>query len=362
MQDKFRILVINPGSTSTKVAIYENDKELITQTLRHSESELKPFPNISSQYNFREEVIIKFLESNNIPLESLDAVVGRGGLLYPMQGGTYRVNELMKKHLQEGVQGEHASNLGGLIAEAVAGDLEIPAFIVDPVVVDEMEPLARLSGNPILKRRSIFHALNHKACARKAAEQLTKKYQDTNLIVVHLGGGISVGAHKRGKVIDVNNALNGDGPYTPERSGGLPVGDLVKICFSGDYSQGQIKKMIKGNGGLVAYLGTNDVRDVLTRIEQGDEESTLILQGMCYQIAKEIGQLAAVLEGEVDAIVLSGGIAYSDYVVKQISNRVDWIAKTIVIPGEEEMTALAEGTLRILRGEEKAKEYKPNKE
>lgn len=230
---------------------------------------------------------------------------------------------------------------------------------MDPVVVDEMQPVAKFTGNPLLKRRSIFHALNHKACARVAATKLGKEYNEINLIVAHLGGGISIGAHQKGRVIDVNNALNGDGPYTPERSGGLPSGDLVNLCFSGEYDKKQIHKMIKGKGGLVAYLGTNDVRDVLKMIENGDERAALVLDGMCYQIAKEIGLLAVVLEGVVDSIVLSGGVAYSEKVVESIKKRVDWIAPLIVIPGEEEMSALAKGALRVLNGMEKPKEYNP---
>ncbi|MGC9315017.1 MAG: butyrate kinase [bacterium] len=357
MAYQYRVLVINPGSTSTKVSLFEDYEQTLSETIRHSDNDLSGFPNITSQYEFREKIILDMLERNGIPVDSIHAVVGRGGLLHFLEGGTYAVNELMKKHLFEGVMGEHASNLGGLIASAIADEIGVPSFIVDPVVVDELEDIARLSGHPELPRKSIFHALNHKACARVAAEQIRKKYFDANLIVAHMGGGISIGAHKKGRVVDVNNALNGDGPYTPERSGGLPAGDLVKLCFSGKYSEGEIQKMIKGKGGLVAYLGTNDVREVLEMIDKGDEKAKLVLDGMCYQIAKEIGLLAAVLEGDVDAIVLSGGVAYSAYVIREISRRVEWIAEVIVVPGEAEMEALAGGGIRVLRGEETAREY-----
>ena len=359
MARDFKILVINPGSTSTKLALFDGEEKALSQTLRHSEEELADFDGITSQYQFREGIILDFLKEHGVELSSIDAVVGRGGLLYPLEGGTYRVNDIMQKHLYEGVQGEHASNLGGLIASAIAEEIDVPSFIVDPVVVDEMEDIARLSGHPLLTRRSIFHALNHKACARVAAERLQKKYEDVNLIVVHMGGGISVGAHKKGRVVDVNNALNGDGPYTPERSGGLPVGDLAKLCLSGEYTHAQVKKMIKGKGGMVAYLGTNDAKKVTEDIERGDAEAEHILDGMCYQISKEIAALAAVLEGDVDAVVLSGGLAYSDFVVRSIRRRTEWIARVTVIPGEEEMSALASGALRVLRDEERAKIYEP---
>lgn len=357
MADNYRVLVINPGSTSTKVALFDDEEPTLSETIRHSEEELADFPNITSQYEFREKIILDMLKNNGIPLDSIHAVVGRGGLLYPLEGGTYQVNDLMKQHLKEGVMGEHASNLGGLIASAIADEIDVPAFIVDPVVVDEMDDIARLSGHPELPRKSIFHALNHKACARVAAKELRKNYIDVNLIVAHMGGGISIGAHKKGRVVDVNNALNGDGPFTPERSGGLPVGDLAKLCFSGKYGHAEVKKMIKGKGGLVAYMGTNDVREVLKKIDKGDKKAKLVLDAMCYQIAKEIGLLAAVLEGDVDAIVLSGGVAYSDYVILEIKRRVEWIARVIVVPGEAEMEALAEGALRVLKKEETAKEY-----
>ncbi len=355
-----RILVINPGSTSTKLAVFDNEEMILSKTLRHDEKELSPYPDIPSQYSFREKVIINSLQDAGIELSSINAVVGRGGLLYPLEGGTYEVNEIMLEHLRKGVQGQHASNLGGLLAQAIANDIgNIPAFIVDPVVVDEMLPEAKLSGHPLIARRSIFHALNHKAVARKASAKLGKSYQDVNLIVAHMGGGISIGAHRKGRVIEVNNALHGDGPFSPERSGGLPAGDLVKLCYSGKYSQKEIMTMLRGKGGMMAYLQTNDMRKVIEKINNGDNNAKLVFDAMAFQVAEQIGLLAAVLKGNIDAIVLSGGLGYSEKFVEAISQYVDWIAQVLVFPGEEEMEALAAGALRVIRGDEKAKVYEP---
>lgn len=353
----FRILAINPGSTSTKIAIYENEKCLFETTLRHSTEEISKYPHIFDQFEFRKNVILEVLNEKEINLTKLDAVVGRGGLLKPIEGGTYSVTDHMLKDLKQGVLGEHASNLGGVIAYEIASKLNIPSYIVDPVVVDEMNDLARISGIPEIQRISIFHALNQKAVARRAALEMGKPYHDLNLIVAHLGGGISVGAHFKGRVIDVNNALNGEGPFSPERSGGLPVGDLIKLCFSGKMTQNEIKKRINGNGGLVAYLETNDAREVSERIQHGDEKAKLIYEAMAYQVAKEIGSCAAVLKGEVDAILLTGGIAYDKKFVSWIENRVKFIAPVKIYAGEDEMTALAEGAARILKGEEEARLY-----
>jgi len=362
MTEAKRILVINPGSTSTKISLFEDDSEVWSEKLSHSREELEPFEKIIDQYAFREGVIRDRLEESGYAISSLDAVVGRGGLLYPVKGGTFRVTELLKEHLRRGVQGEHVSNLGALIADELASEAGCPAFIVDPVVVDELEPLARYSGHPEIARRSIFHALNQRAVARKAAGELGGDYGEMNLIVVHLGGGISVGCHRRGRVIDVNNALNGEGPFTPERSGGLPVGDLAKICFSGGKTETEVKKMIKGRGGIVAYLGTNDMREVEDRAADGDETALETYQAMAYQISKEIGALAAVLAGEVDAIVLTGGIAYDRRFVGWIRERVGFLADVLVYPGEMEMEALALGGLRVLQGREEAREYQPDTE
>lgn len=355
--DIYRVLAINPGSTSTKIAIYDNEKEVFEETLRHPSEEINKYETIFDQYDFRKEVILETLNEKGINLTKLDAVVGRGGLLKPIKGGTYKVTDNMIDDLKVGVLGEHASNLGGILAHEIAEQLNIPSFIVDPVVVDEMHDVARISGMPELERKSIFHALNQKAVARRAAKEMEKAYNETNFIVAHLGGGISVGAHEKGRVIDVNNALDGEGPFSPERAGGLPVGDLAKICYSGNVAHGDLKKKIKGKGGLVAYLDTNDGREVAKMIENGNKEAEIVYKAMAYQVAKEIGMCATVLKGQVDAIILTGGIAYDKTFVKWISDSVEFISKIIVYPGEDEMTALAEGGLRVLRGEEEAQIY-----
>lgn len=354
-----RQLIINPGSTSTKIAVFEGENSIFETTLRHSNEELGKYAKVAEQFEFRKNLIINSLKDNNIKLESLNAVVGRGGLLKPIEGGTYAVNDKLVEDLKTNTKGEHASNLGGLIARSIADETEIPSFIVDPVVVDEMDDVARISGHPNFERICIWHALNQKAVARRAAiEKFGKKYNEINLVVVHLGGGISVGAHKRGKVIDVNNALNGEGPFSPERSGSLPAEQLVKLCFSGQYTEEEIKKMIVGKGGLSAHLGTNNAKEVSDRAEAGDVKAKLIYTAMAYQIAKAIGEYAVVLEGEVDAILITGGIAYDKEFVKTIENKVKFIADVIVYPGEDELLALAQGGLRVLNGEELAKEYK----
>lgn len=352
-----KILAINPGSTSTKIAVYEDEKEIFEKTLRHSNEEIEKYETISAQMDFRREVIEQALVEANIKLEDLSAIVGRGGLLKPMAGGTYKVNEPMLKDLEVGVLGEHASNLGGRIAHEMAQKVSIESFIVDPVVVDELTDVARVSGNSNLERKSIFHALNQKATARRAAKELNKKYEETNIIVAHMGGGVSVGAHQNGIVVDVNNALDGCGPFSPERSGGIPAGDLVKMCFSGEHTLDQIKKMLKGNGGIVSYLNTNDARDVEAMIEKGDKKAELVYKAMAYQIGKEIGACAAVLKGKVDAIVLTGGIAYSKMFTAWIVEMIDFIGEVKIYPGEDEMSALAMGALRVLNKEEEAKIY-----
>lgn len=354
----YRLLIMNPGSTSTKIGVYEDDKEILIETLRHSAEEIGQYATIVDQFEFRKNVILNVLKEKNFDIKTLSAVVGRGGLLKSIEGGTYAVNDAMLEDLRVGVQGQHASNLGGIIANEIAKELNIPSFIVDPVVVDEMEEVARVSGMPEIERKSIFHALNQKAVAKRYAKENNKDYNELNLIVAHLGGGISVGAHKAGRVVDVNNALDGEGPFSPERSGGVPVGDLVKLCFSGKYSEAEIKKMITGKGGIVAYLGTNDAKAVDERAAAGDAEAKLIYDAMGYQVAKEIGKCAAVLSGKVDAIILTGGIAYSKNLVSYIKERVEFISQVVVYPGEDEILALAEGGLRVLRGEESAKEYK----
>lgn len=351
-----RILVINPGSTSTKIAVFQGEQPLFEHTLRHSNEELAQYERIADQFQFRKDLIVTTLEEKGVEISSLQGVVGRGGLLKPIPGGTYLVNEKMREDLKTAKK-EHASNLGALIAWEIANSVGVPAFIVDPVVVDELDDIARISGMPALERISIFHALNQKAVARRAARELSKDYEQCNIIVAHMGGGVSVGAHQKGKVIDVNNALDGDGPFSPERSGGIPVGNLVRLCFSGEKSQDEIYKNIVGKGGLVAYLGTNDAREVEQMIDQGNEKAKLVYEAMAYQIAKEIGSCAAVLKGKVDAIVLTGGIAYSKLFTSLIKERVEFVAPILIYPGEGEMEALASGALRVLEGQEKAKVY-----
>ncbi|MCK4541135.1 MAG: butyrate kinase [Spirochaetales bacterium] len=354
----FRVLVINPGSTSTKIAVFDDEKEILKETIRHNHADLQQFDKIIDEFNFRVEIIEKTLKAAGIPIDSLKAVVGRGGLLKPIPGGVFAVNEIMLKDLREAQRGEHASNLGAIIAYNIAGTTGIPSFIVDPVVVDEMEDVARLSGHPLLKRISIFHALNQKASARRAAKELKIPYEEGNFIVAHMGGGISIGAHRKGRVIDVNNALNGDGPYSPERSGDLPAGPLVKLCFSGDYTEKEIGKMLKGEGGLKAYLGTADGMEVQNRVKAGDKEAVLVYDGLIYQVAKFIAALSTVLEGKVDGIVLTGGLAYDTYLTSNIGKKVSFIAKVLTYPGEDEMEALRDGALRVLRGEEEPHDYR----
>lgn len=352
-----RILVINPGSTSTKIGVFDNELSIFEKTIRHEREILSQYNNIIDQYEFRKKVILESLDIEGINISKLKAVCGRGGLLRPIEGGTYRVNEEMLTDLRAGFNGEHASNLGGILAHEIAAGLNIPAYIVDPVVVDELEPVARVSGFSLIERKSIFHALNQKAVARRVAKELGKKYENINLIVAHMGGGITVGAHKKGKVVDVNNGLHGDGPFSPERAGTVPAGDLVALCYSGHYFFDEVMKKLVGQGGLVGYLHTNDALAVEKMIEKGDEKAELVYSAMAYQVAKEIGSASAVLSGKVDAIILTGGLAYGKEFVSAISDRVNWIADVIVKPGEDELQALAEGALRVLRGEENEKVY-----
>jgi butyrate kinase len=352
------ILAINPGSTSTKIAVFQNTKPVFTKNITHHAEELKKFKKISDQFQFRKDIILNELKQTDLNLDMINAVVGRGGLVKPIKSGVYGVNKKMKEDLVSSPFGEHASNLGGLIADDLANSLpNAKAFIVDPVVVDEYDDIARISGHPLINRISIFHALNQKAVARSHAKSIMKEYEDLNLIVVHLGGGISVGAHKKGKVIDVNQALDGDGPFSPERSGTLPMGDFARLCFSGKYTKEQVLKMIKGEGGMVAYLGTNSAYEVEQRMMKGDKKAELINEAMAYQVAKEVGAMSTVLKGNVDAILITGGIAHSKWFVNQIIERVYKIAPVHVYPGEDEMEALAMAGLRVLNGETKAFEY-----
>lgn len=352
-----RLLIINPGSTSTKIAVYEDEREILSSNISHSAEELAPYAKIVDQKGFRKDIILRTLEAQSVEPGSLTAVVGRGGLLVPIPSGVYRVNDRMLEDLTRGVQGEHASNLGGLIADEIARPLGLPAFIVDPVVVDELDDWARLSGVPEIRRRSIFHALNHKYSARLAAQKLGRSYETVNLIVCHLGGGISIGVHKQGRVVDVNNALNGEGPIAPERAGTVPAGDLVALALSGRHKEPDLKKMLTGRGGMVAHLKTNDMRETVKRIGEGDPAAGLVFTAMVLTVAKQIGACAAVLRGRVDGIVLTGGLALSAEFIDRIKEHVQFLGPVFVFPGENEMVALASAGLRVMRGEETARTY-----
>jgi butyrate kinase len=354
---KYKILAINPGSTSTKIAVYENETPIFNKSIKHDTAEIQTYDKIIDQYAFREKTILNALLEANIKLSDLHAVVGRGGMLKPIESGTYHVSEHMVNDMKTAKRGEHASNLGCVIAKAIADLYGIPSFIVDPVAVDEMQDIARFTGMPEIRRDSLFHALNQKAVALKAAKDLGKSYRELNLIIAHLGGGISVGIHQNGRVIDVNNALDGDGPMSPERSGQVPLGPLYKMIFSGKYTLKEIKDKNYGKGGLVAYLGTNDGAEIQKRIKSGDTFAAFIYDVMCYQIAKEIGAGATVLKGKIDAIILTGGLAYDQIAVGHIKERTEFLAPVMVYPGEDEMEALAYGALRVLRKEEEAKIY-----
>ena len=358
--DAYRILAINPGSTSTKIAVYLNQKSLFLKTIKHSIEDLSEFDRIVDQFELRKKIILEELEKAEVQVEDISAVVGRGGILKPVESGVYEVNEEMRKDMIECTYGEHASNLGGLIAYNIASsfkDRKVRAFIADPTVVDEFQEVSRISGHPEFKRRSVFHALNHKAMGRAYANFLDRNYEELNLIIVHMGGGISVAAHNKGRVIDANQALDGDGPFTPERSGTLPAGDLARLCFSGKYSQDQVMKMIKGNGGMIAYLGSNDAYEMGLKSSSGDKKTTLILHAMAYQVGKEIGAMGTVLKGNVDAIILTGGIAHNSIVVDYIKTMVAHIAKVMVYPGEDEMKALVMNALMVMKEEIKCKVY-----
>jgi butyrate kinase len=352
------VLAINPGSTSTKIGVFVDLNPIFLKNIQHDPAELARFEKITDQFQYRKDIIAHQLNEGAVPESVVKAIVGRGGLLKPIESGVFEVNERMKEDLRNSPMGEHASNLGGLIADAFAQQLEgVKAYIANPVVVDELDDIARISGNPHFVRVSIFHALNQKAVARSHAKFVMRNYEDMNIIVAHLGGGVTVGAHRKGRVVDVNNGLDGEGPFSPERSGTLPMGDLVRMCFAGKYSQKEIMKMIKGEGGLVGYLGTNSAYDVEQMMVKGDARAKLIYEAMAYQVAKEIGAMSTVLKGDVDVILITGGVAHSKWFVNQIIERVHKIAPVHVYPGEDEMKALAMNGMRVLRGETVAKIY-----
>ena len=350
-------LIINPGSTSTKIGVFEDETLLFEETLRHSTEEIAQYASIVDQKDFRKNIILSLMKEKDFDMKSLNVIVGRGGMLKPIPGGTYAVTDDLLHDLKVGVQGQHASNLGGILARDIGDSIGVPSYIVDPVVVDELMPMARYSGVPELPRTSVFHALNQKAVAKRYAKEKGVAYDSLNLIVVHMGGGVSVGAHEKGKVVDVFNALDGDGAFSPERAGAVPSGALIKMCFSGSYTEKEVYKKIVGNGGFNAYLNTNDMREVNKIVEEGNKEAEVIREAFILQVAKDIGSMACVLSGKVDQILITGGIAYNKYVTDRLTERAGFIAPITVYPGEDELLALAQGALRVLNGEEKAMEY-----
>lgn len=358
------ILAINPGSTSTKIAVFDGEEKLFDKNIKHQSEDLKKFEHIADQYAFRKELVLNEVEQAGFNIKEFKIVIGRGGLTKATQGGIWAVNEAMIRDLKIGVQGQHACNLGGLIAHEIAQEIGVESVIADPGITDEREEIAKVSGHPLMPRNSIFHCLNQKAIARRYAREHGegKKYEDLNLVVVHLGGGISVGAHYKGKVIDVNQALDGDGPFSPERSGSVPMSALISLCFSGKYSEQQIRKMIVGEGGFVAYLGTNDALTVELAAKNGDKKAAFIQSAMAYQVAKEVGAQATVLHGKpdvkkVDAILLTGGIAYGKPFIKELTERIDYLAPVYVYPGEDEMGALAMNASMYLNKELECQNY-----
>ncbi|EPM6710441.1 butyrate kinase [Listeria innocua] len=353
----YDVLTINPGSTSTKLAVYHGDKVLFEETVRHTMQEFAGFNNVQEQFDFRWQVLRRVIGAFGYDVNKLDAVVGRGGLLRPVAGGTYMVTEKMLADLKNNKYGEHASNLGAMLAKKLADKLGIPSFIVDPVVVDEMQPVARFSGNELIARKSIFHALNHKAAGRKIAKELGSEYEKMNFVIAHLGGGISVAAHRQGKAVDVNNALDGDGPFSPERSGSLPMNDFLEACFSGNWTKRELHELIVGRGGMISYLGTNSMLDVENKVQTGDEDAIKAFDAMAYQVSKEIGACSVVLHSKIDAIILTGGLARSELFTNKIIEQTNWITRVIIEPGEDELEALNSGVQRVLAGIEKQKVY-----
>lgn len=350
-------LIINPGSTSTKIGVFEDENLLFEETLRHTTEEISSYATIVDQKDFRKNIIIALLKEKNFDIKTLDVVVGRGGMLKPIPSGTYAVTDDLLHDLVIGKQGPHASNLGGILAREIGDEIGVPSYIVDPVVVDELQTVARYSGVPELPRTSVFHALNQKAVAKRYAKEIGKAYESLRLIVVHMGGGVSVGAHIGGKVVDVFNALDGDGAFSPERAGAVPSGALIKMCFSGKYTEKEVYGKIVGKGGFNAYLGTNDMRNVTKMANEGDAHAAEVKEAFLYQVAKDIGSMACVLEGKVDQIIVTGGIAYGEDVIANLKEKVGWIAPFTVYPGEDELLALAQGALRVMNGEEKAMVY-----
>ncbi|KNZ42332.1 butyrate kinase [Acetobacterium bakii] len=358
-----KILVLNFGSTSSKISIFQDEVEVNKTSIAHNTATLNQFKSVIDQRDFRKKAVLEWLESINESIMSFDAIAPRGGNVHPIASGTYQVNQDMVDDLESGQYGVHASALASIIGYELFKAYGIPAYTTDPIVVDEKIPEARLSGNRILKRTSNMHVLNHKATARIAALQIGKPYEECNFVVAHMGGGITIGAHYNGKIIDANNGFDSDGPFSPERSGSLPVGDLVRLCFSGQYDQLQILRMINGEGGMKSYLGEVDVRIIEDRIDKGDKEAILAYDAMAYQVAKEIGAYSVVSQEKLDAIVLTGGLAYSEKFTSKIISYMGFLAPVLIFPGENEALALAKGALRVLNKEINTRIYiKENQE
>lgn len=351
----YKILAINPGSTSTKIALYENEKEIFLKTLDHPIEEIEKYDKVQDQFKMRKNLVMSFLEENGYDIHKLSAVVGRGGMLPPVKSGAYIVNEAMLDTLEESPAMEHASNLGAPIAYEIAKAAGIKAYIYDSVRTDELQDIARISGMPDIPRTSTSHVLNTRAMAIKVAKKYGRKYQDMNFVVAHLGGGISLSVHEKGHIVDIIS--DDEGPFSPERAGRVPCKQLIDLCYSGKFDKKTMHKKLRGNGGLKAYLNTLDAREVENMIKNGDEKARVIYEAMAYQIAKGIGELATVVNGDVDAIIITGGIAYSNLITSWIEERVKYIAPVEIVPGENEMESLAYGILRVLRGEEVAREY-----
>jgi len=350
-----RVLAINPGSTSTKIAVYKDKEEVFSENVEHTESELSRFKGVNDQLEFRTEAVLKAVREAGLSSESFDAVVGRGGLISPVEAGGYLVNSAMKNKILSGGVLPHASNLGALIADAIASPLGIPAFIYDAVGADEMEDVGRVTGLPEIVRQPYSHVLNTKAMARKYAESIGKRYEELNLLACHIGGGVSVNVHKKGRIVD--SIEDDGGPFSMERAGVIPLSYIVPMAYSGEYNEEELMKKLRGMGGVKAHLGTHDLREVERRISDGDEKARLVHDAFAYQISKGVGELSPVLKGDIDAIILTGGAAYSETLTAKIIDRVAFISKVVVLPGENEMEALAFGALRILNGEEPAKEF-----
>lgn len=356
----YQILTINPGSTSTKVALFDDETCLFVESLNHSANDLADFDEIPDQLGFRTQIVLNMMKKNNVKRNELSAVVGRGGLLPHVHAGGYIVNETMKKRIIEGPISEHASNLGAIIAEAIAAPLQIPAYIYDCVGSNELNEIARITGVPDIRRESLCHVLNQKSIGRKVAIKHEQQYENLNLIVAHLGGGFSVGAHEKGRIVDC--VRDDAGSFSPERSGSVPLLYVIDMCYSGKYTKREMTRKIRGMGGLQALLNTKDCREVEAMIANGDHYANLVYHAMAYQAAKSIGEMSTVLEGNIDYIILTGGVSYSKLLTGLIAQRVKFMAPLEIVPGEDEMEALALGALRILQGKEMASEYIDSKQ